>query len=50
VAHEKNLDVLISLCPEGDKVDVRILAEHGNSEPASVSMELDPGTLLLRWR
>jgi len=49
-AHGKDLAVLISLCPEGERVAVRILAEHGNATPASVAMELDPGTLLLRWR
>ncbi len=47
---DADLGVIIHLCPEGDSVKVRITKEHQASTTAQVSMELDPRTLLLRWR
>jgi hypothetical protein len=44
------LGVIINLVPEGDNVRVRIVKEHRSTEPAQVQIELDPKTLLLRWR
>ncbi len=44
------LEVITMLEPESDHVRVRILKDHGLVEMPDVSMELDPKTLLLRWR
>ncbi len=44
------ISVIINLEPESDHVKVKILKEHGSTEPAQVQIELDPKTLLLRWR
>ena len=46
---DKDLDVIIHLCPQNDHVQVKITKEHGNQEVAQVRMELDPSTMLLRW-
>ena len=46
---DKDLDVLISLCPKSDHIQVKIIKEHHSKEVAQVRMELDPTTLLLRW-
>jgi len=47
---EEHLGVVLALCPESDRVRVKILKEHACADPASVSLELDPNTMLLRWR
>lgn len=47
---DKDLDVIIHLCPESGSVRVKITKEHQTKTTAQVSMELDPRTLLLRWR
>jgi hypothetical protein len=47
---DKDLSVIIHLCPDSDHVKVRITKEHQTGTPAQVQMELDPRTLLLRWR
>lgn len=47
---DADLGVIIHLCPESDHVKVRITKEHQTATAAQVSMELDPRTLLLRWR
>ncbi len=47
---DSELGVIINLEPDSDNVKVRILKEHGSTEPAQVQIELDPRTLLLRWR
>ncbi len=44
------LEVIIYLEPENDHVRVRILKDHDKAEAPEVKMELDPKTLLLRWR
>jgi hypothetical protein len=44
------LDVIVHLCPESNNIRVKITKEHGNEEIAQVQMELDPATMLLRWR
>jgi len=49
-AFDADLAVIIHLEPESDHIKVRICKEHGSSEVAQVQMELDPRTLLLRWR
>ena len=47
---DDHLSVIINLEPESDHVKVKILKEHGSTELPQVQMELDPKTLLLRWR
>ena len=47
---DEALSVIINLEPDSDNVKVRIIKEHGSTEPAQVQIELDPKTLLLRWR
>ena len=48
--YEKDLSVLIMLCTESDHVKVKIVKEHQNDMVAQVQMELDPRSMLLRWR
>ncbi len=48
--HDELLDVMVTLCPEGDRVRVKIVKEHGSTDLPQVHLELDPGTLLLHWR
>jgi len=45
-----HLSVIINLETDADHVKVRITKEHRSTEPAQVQIELDPKTLLLRWR
>jgi hypothetical protein len=47
---DDSVSVIVNLEPESEHVKVRILKEHGSTELAQVQMELDPKTLLLRWR
>jgi hypothetical protein len=47
---DDEISVIINLEPDSDHVKVKILKEHGSTEPAQVQIELDPKTLLLRWR
>jgi hypothetical protein len=49
-AFDDYLSVIINLEPDSDHVKVRITKEHRSTEPAQVQIELDPKTLLLRWR
>ena len=46
---DKDLDVIVHLCPKAEHIQVKITKEHGNTEVAQVRMELDPATMLLRW-
>lgn len=47
---EKNLDVLVALCPENEHIKVNTLKDHDNQEIPQISLELDPKTMLLRWQ
>ena len=47
---DDEIGVIINLESDSDHVKVKILKEHGSTEPAQVQIELDPKTLLLRWR
>lgn len=47
---DKDLSVIINLETDSDHVKVKIVKEHGSEETAQVQIELDPRTLLLRWR
>lgn len=48
--HEANIDVILSLQPESNRIRVQILKEHDSVQPAAVSLELDAETRVLRWR
>ena len=51
VAHfEQHISVIVALCPEGEHIKVNTIKEHGSEDIAQVSLELDPRTMLLRWR
>ena len=47
---DEAMSAIINLEPDSDHVKVRIIKEHGSTEPAQIQIELDPKTLLLRWR
>ncbi len=47
---DKHLDVLIDLVPAKEHVEVKVIKEHDNPEIAQVQLEVDPRTMLLRWR
>ena len=42
--------MVLRLATENGRINLKVLKEHGNAEPAQVRMELDPATLLLRWQ
>ncbi|MFH1145167.1 MAG: hypothetical protein V1774_11540 [Candidatus Eisenbacteria bacterium] len=44
------LALILCLEPQADHVRVRILKDHDRAEIADLHLELDPKTLLLRWR
>ena len=47
---DADLGVIIHLCPESDHIKLKITKDHQRETAAHVQMELDPTTLLLRWR
>lgn len=47
---EEYLSVIVNLEPMADHVKLAILKDHGNQDIADLHMELDPKTLLLKWR
>ncbi len=47
---QKWLAVILKLDPTADHIRLRILWDRGRPDVADLRMELDPGTLLLRWR
>ncbi len=48
--HEENLAVILALQSRSDHIRLQILKEHDSEQPATVSLELDPETRILRWR
>ena len=48
--HEENLAVILALQSQADHIRLQILKEHDSEQPASVSLELDRETRILRWR
>jgi len=48
--HEENIAVILGLVSQGGRTRLQILKEHDSEQPASVSLELDPETRMLRWR
>jgi len=47
---DDQISVIIQLEPREDHVRVRLLKDHERAELPELNMELDPRTLLLRWR
>ena len=47
---EEYISVIVNLEPAGDHVRLAILKDHDNRDIADLHMELDPRTLLLKWR
>jgi hypothetical protein len=47
---DEHLSVIIRLKADNGQIRVQILKEHGSAELPQVTIELDPQTLLLRWR
>jgi hypothetical protein len=47
---EEHLNVIVALCPESEHIKVNTIKEHGSEDIAQISLELDPRTMLLRWR
>ncbi len=47
---DDQISVIIQLEPQDDHVRVRLLKDHDRTEIPELNMELDPKTLLLRWR
>ncbi len=48
--HEENLGVILGLHAESDHIRVQIHKEHDSEQPATIHLELDPRTRMLRWR
>jgi len=47
---DDKLSVIVNLVPENDHTKVVLVKEHNNPEIAKVQLEVDPSTMLLRWR
>ena len=47
---DERLDVIVNLVPEADHIKVKLIKEHDNAVIANVQLEVDPKTMLLRWR
>jgi replicative DNA helicase len=47
---EEYLTVIVDLEPMSDHVKLTLLKDHDNRDIADLHMELDPKTLLLKWR
>ncbi|MBN1824997.1 MAG: hypothetical protein JW958_01945 [Candidatus Eisenbacteria bacterium] len=47
-AFDAYLSVKLFLEPAGDRVKLRVLKDHENPDPAALTVDLDPSTLLIR--
>jgi hypothetical protein len=47
---ESELAVIVNLVADHDQIKVHIVKEHDNPAIAQVQLEVDPKTMLLRWR
>ncbi len=47
---DAKLGVIVDLVPDRDSIQVKLIKEHNNPEIAQVQLEVDPRTMLLRWR
>ncbi len=46
----EQLGVIVDLVPDNEHIQVKLIKEHNNPEIAKVQLEVDPRTMLLRWR
>ncbi len=49
-AVDPHIDVLVCLEPQADHVRLKLIKDHENLEVADLHLELDPTSLLLKWR
>ena len=47
---DDKLSVIINLEPEADHIRLNLVKDHDNEDVASLFLELDPRTLLVKWR
>ncbi len=47
---DTKLGVIVDLVPDHDIIQVKLIKEHNSTEIAQVQLEIDPHTMLLRWR
>ena len=47
---DEKLAVIIQLEPESDHIKLNLVKDHDNEDVASLFLELDPRTLLVKWR
>ena len=47
---DEKLAVIIQLEPEADHIRLNLVKDHDNEDVASLFLELDPRTLLVKWR
>jgi len=47
---DEKLDVIVDLVPDHSIIQVKLIKEHNSTEIAQVQLEIDPRTMLLRWR
>ena len=47
---DDKLAVIIQLEPESDHIKLNLVKDHDNQDVASLFLELDPRTLLVKWR
>ena len=47
---DSHLAVVINLEPEADHIRLQLLKDHDNPDVASLFLQLDPRTLLVKWR
>jgi hypothetical protein len=44
------ISVMLFLDPRSERIRLRILHDRGRQDLADLQLELDPATMLLRWR
>jgi hypothetical protein len=47
---DEKLAVIVNLEPEADHIRLNLVKDHDNEDVASLFLELDPRTLLVKWR
>ncbi len=47
---DSQLSVLVDLVPDNEHIQVKLTKLHDNPEIPQVQLEVDPRSMLLRWR
>ena len=47
---DNHLGVIVDMVPEREHIQVKLIKAHDDPEIAQVQLEMDPRTMLLRWR